>query len=981
MREFRNLVVILGCFAAAAAAQAPRFERDVLPIVTAKCLSCHGGNSMVGLDLRTAASLFKGSHNGPVLVKGSPEESLLYKKISSRMMPPEAFNRPLTEAEIETIRLWIEGGALSDAREEIVLSEQEIEKFNHEALPVLKTHCVGCHGGGEPMGGLDLRSLASLLRGSQNGPVIVEGSADASILIRKVSAGAMPPPGMGARVDKKDLDRLRHWVDTSTFALRADKAGAERETFTEKEAPPITDEDRRYWAFRKPRKHPEPAVRGRKRLRTPIDAFVLARLESKGLGFSPDAPKEVLLRRAFFDLIGLPPSPEEIDAFMSDTAPGAYERMIDRLLDSPHYGERWGRYWLDAAGYIDTTGFDNDIPTIQVFEGMWRYRDYVVKALNDDKPYDRFVTEQLAGDELVDWRNAGTYSDETVEALVATGYLRTAFDRTDSDITNLFKERHDVLFGLMEKVSTSLMGLTLGCARCHSHRYDPIPQRDYYRFFALFTPAYNPMDWKQPKFRYLPDVAKPEQEEIDRHNAEIQKPLDKLEEELADLRMPYEDMLLDNRLEALPEEIRADVKEAVRTDEEKLTDVQKYLLEKFGDKLEVTPEEVTELLEKNEPHRAEQERIKSRIATLEGYRRSYGKIQALWDVGPPPATRLLQRGAVESPGPRVKPGFLEILSRPGESDVDRPAQATGETSGYRLALAQWMTSPDHPLTARVAVNRIWQHHFGAGIVATPENFGKLGAQPTHPKLLDWLAVDFMQNGWKMKRLHRLIMTSTVYRQSSRQTDEAYAAAKASDPLNKLLWRMNMRRLEAEAVRDSVIAVSGRLDPTVGGSAILIEHDSSGLQSIDRNDPTPNADRRRSLYVLARRNYPLNFLEVFDYPLMQTNCNRRINSATPLQSLTLMNDEFVLQHAEHIKNRVNDLSGTATASIEGKIESAYRLALARKPNAMEMAISRDHLTKQRDLYRKSNFADDKASGKALASLCQMLLASNEFLYVE
>lgn len=979
MREFRNLVVILGCFAAAAAAQAPRFERDVLPIVTAKCLSCHGGNSMVGLDLRTAASLFKGSHNGPVLVKGSPEESLLYKKISSRMMPPEAFNRPLTEAEIETIRLWIEGGALSDAREEIILSEQEIEKFNHEALPVLKTHCVGCHGGGEPMGGLDLRSLASLLRGSQNGPVIVEGSADASILIRKVSAGAMPPPGMGPRVDKKDLDRLRHWVDTSTFALRADKAGAERETFTEKEAPPITDEDRRYWAFRKPRKHPEPAVRGRKRLRTPIDAFVLARLESEGLGFSPDAPKEVLLRRAFFDLIGLPPSTEEIEDFMSDTAPGAYERLIDRLLDSPHYGERWGRYWLDAAGYIDTSGFDNDIPTIDVFEGMWRYRDYVVKALNDDKPYDRFVTEQLAGDELVDWRNAGTYSDETVEALVATGYLRTAFDRTDSDITNLFKERHDVLFGLMEKVSTSLMGLTLGCARCHSHRYDPIPQRDYYRFFALFTPAYNPMDWKQPKFRYLPDVAKPEREEIDRHNAEIQKPLDKLEEELADLRMPYEDMLLDKRLEALPEQIRADAKEAVRTDEEKLTDVQKYLLEKFGEKLEVTPEEVTALLEKNEPHRAEQERIKSRIATLEGYRRSYGKIQALWDVGQPPATRLLQRGAVESPGPKVNPGFLEVLSRPGESDVDRPVEAKGETSGYRLALAQWLTSPDHPLTGRVAVNRIWQHHFGTGIVATPENFGKLGAQPTHPKLLDWLAVDFMQNGWKMKRLHRLIMTSTVYRQSSRQTDAAHAAAKARDPLNKLLWRMNMRRLEAEAVRDSVIAVSGRLDPTVGGPAILIEHDSSGLQSIDRNDPTPNADRRRSLYVLARRNYPLNFLEVFDYPLMQTNCNRRINSATPLQSLTLMNDEFVLQHAEHIKNRVNDLS--RTASIEGKIERAYRLALARKPNAMEMAISRDHLTKQRDLYRKSNFADEKASGKALASLCQMLLASNEFLYVE
>ena len=978
MREFRNLAIALGFCVAICAAEGPRFERDVLPIVTAKCLSCHGGNSMIGLDLRTAPSLLKGSHNGPVLVKGSPGESLLYQKISSGKMPPEAFNRPLAEAEIETIRLWIEGGALSDAREEIVLSEQQIDKFNREALPILKARCQGCHGAGQPMGGLDLRSLASLLKGSQNGPVIVEGSADASIMIRKVAAGAMPPPGMGSRLDGDELERLRRWVDTSTFAVRADKAGAERQTFTEKEAPPITEEDRRYWAFRKPENHPLPPVRGKHRVRTPIDAFVLARLESAGLSFSSDAPKEVLLRRASFDLTGLPPTPEEIDAFLSDTGPGAYERLIGRLLDSPHYGERWGRHWLDAAGYIDTTGSDNDIPTIEVFDGMWRYRDYVVKALNDDKPYDRFVTEQLAGDELVDWRNATTYSDETLESLVATSYLRTAFDRTNADITNLFNERHDVMFGLMEKVSTSLLGLTLGCARCHSHRYDPIPQRDYYRFLALFTPAYNPMDWKQPKHRYLPDVAKPEQEEIDRHNAEIQKPLDKLEKDLAGLRQPYHDMLLDKKLESLPEEVRDDTKAALRKDDD-LTDVQKYLLEKFGKKLEIKPEEVDAALEKNEQHKAEKEGIERRMAALEGYKRSYGKIQALWDVGPPPLTRLLQRGAVESPGPKVKPGFLEVLSPPGGTDAVRPGDAKGETSGYRLALAQWLTSPDHPLTARVAVNRIWQHHFGAGIVATPENFGKLGAPPTHPKLLDWLAADFMKNGWKMKRLHRMIVTSTVYRQTSRQTESAHAAAKKRDPLNKLLWRMNMRRLEAEAMRDAVIAASGKLDHTVGGPAILIEHDSSGLQSIDRNDPTPNARWRRSLYVIARRSYPLNFLEVFDFPLMQTNCNRRINSATPLQSLTLMNDEFIVEHAEHLKDRVNAVS--ENASIDGKIETAYRLALSRKPTSQETAISREHLLVQQELYRKANFTPEKASGKAMTSLCQMLFASNEFLYLE
>ena len=980
MRRLCNLLIGVFCVVGMAATQPPRFEPDVLPIVTAKCLSCHGGNSMVGLDLRTAASLFKGSHNGPVLVKGSPEESLLYEKISSRMMPPEAFKRPLTEAEIETIRLWIEGGALSDAKEEIVLSEQQVAKFEQEALPVFKERCTACHSGEQPMGGLDLRTLESLLRGSHNGPVIVEGSADASILIRKVAAKAMPPPGTGQPLNDQEIEQLRLWVDTSRFDIRPDRAGAEREIFTEKEAPPVTEEDRQFWAFRKPVNHPLPKVGSQDRVRTPIDAYVLAKLESEGLTFSPNAPKETLLRRAYFDLIGLPPTLDEIEEFLSDTGPDAYERLIDRLLDSPHYGERWGRYWLDAAGYTDTTGFDNDLPTIHVFEGMWRYRDYVVQSLNDDKPYDRFVTEQLAGDELVDWRNAETYTPEILESLIATGYLRTAFDRTDPDITNLFKERHDVLFGLIEKVSTGLMGLTVGCARCHSHRFDPIPQRDYYRFLALFMSAYNPMAWKQPKNRFLPDVSKPEQEEIDRHNAEIEKPLKKLEEEMASLRQPYEDMLLDQKLDTLPEEIRADAKTALRTEEEERTDVQKYLVEKFGKKLEVTPEEVDEALKGNEQHWAEKEKLDRQIATLEGYKRSYGKIQALWDVGPPPVVRLLQRGAVESPGPRVKPGFLTVLAPPGKSDFVRPAERQGQTSGHRLALARWLTSPENPLTARVAVNRTWQHHFGVGIVATPENFGELGTRPTHPELLDWLAVDFMKNGWRMKRLHRMIMTSTVYRQSSRQTGtRAHVAAKKTDPLNKLLWRMNMRRLEAEAVRDAIIDASGKLDRTLGGKAILIEHDPSGLQTIDRNDPTPNAKWRRSLYVLARRNYPLNFLEVFDYPLMQTNCNRRINSATPVQSLTLMNDEFVVEHAEHLRDWVNGI--TDGTSPEAKIETAYQLTLSRRPTPKETQLSLAHLDKQQELYRKANFTPDKASAKALASLCQMLLASNEFLYVE
>ena len=980
MRRLLSLVAGVGCCFATLEAQQPRFERDVLPIVTAKCLSCHGDNSLVGLDLRTAASLSEGSHNGPVVVKGSAEESLLYKKIASRMMPPEAFKRPLTEAEIETIRLWIEGGAVSDEAARIALSDEQVAKFQEEALPVFKASCVACHSGGEPMGGLDLRTLESLLAGSHNGPVIVEGSADASILIRKVAAKAMPPPGMGEPLGDREIGRLRRWVDTSRFGIRADRAGARRTTFTEKEAPPVTEQQRGFWAFRKPAARPAPTVRDGGRVRNQIDAFVLVNLESKGLTFSPEASKEVLMRRAYFDLVGLPPSPEEIAEFLSDAEPDAYERLIDRLVASPQYGERWGRHWLDAAGYIDTAGSDNDLPTINVLEGMWRYRDYVVKSFNDDKPWDRFVSEQLAGDELVDWRGAEKYTPEILESLIATGYLRTPFDRTGADITNLYKERHDVVFGLVEKVSASLMGLTVGCARCHSHRFDPIPQRDYYRFLALFTPAYNPMNWKQPQHRFLPDVAKPEQEDIDRHNKEIDKPLTELEEERTGLRQPYEDALLDKKLEALPEEIRADTKTAVRTDEEKRTEVQKYLFKKFGEQLAVKPEEVDEALARNPQHSDEQEKLDQKIATLESYKRSYGKIQAAWDVGAPPTTRLLQRGAVESPGPPVTPGFLEVLSTPGQTDSVRPTGAQGETSGHRLALARWLTRSDNPLTARVAVNRVWQHHFGVGIVETPENFGELGARPTHPKLLDWLAVDFMKNGWKMKRLHRLIMTSSVYRQSSRQTESrVHRAAKEADPLNKLLWRMNMRRLEAEAVRDAMLAASGKLDLALGGPAIMIEHDPSGLQSIDRKDETPNAAGRRSLYVLARRSYPLNFLEVFDYPLIQTGCNRRINSATPLQSLTLMNDGFVIEQARQLGERVERMADGASA--EERIDAAYLLALSRRPTPRETELSLGHSGKQEELYRKANVEPEEAASQALASLGQMLLASNEFLYVE
>ena len=926
---------------------------------------------MVGLDLRSASSVLKGSHYGPVVESGSPEESLLYQKVSAREMPPKAFNLDLSKAQIETIRRWIEAGTPHDSVQPALGAKQQ-QRFAEEALPIFQAKCIACHGQENPPGNLDLRTLEGILKGGENGPVVVEGASEQSILIRMVSSGSMPPPGVGSGLTDQEVQSLRAWIDSSHFG--SDLTTQERQTFSPAEAPEITEKDRGFWAFRKPVATALPQVRNKNRLRTPIDAFILARLESKGLGLSAEAPRPTLMRRAYFDLIGLPPTLEEMEAFLSDSSPDAYERLIDRLLESPHYGERWARHWLDVGGYTDITGFDNDLPIVSVFEGMWRYRDWVTESLNHDKPYDQFLIEQLAGDELVDWRSAKEYTPETVQLLTATGFLRNGLDRTDSDIVNLPGERYSVLFDLMEQVSTGLIGLTVGCARCHSHKFDPIPQRDYYRLLSVFTPAYNPMRWKQPKDRSLPDVSQPDREAIERHNAEIDGPQKKLEEELAGLRRPYEERLLEEKLLKVSEEVRADVKAALGTPEEKRNEVQTYLAKKFEKPLEVTPEEVEKALSKED--REEASRIRKKIETLQGYRRSFNKIQALYDVGAAPLTRLLQRGDIESPGPRVTPGVLEVLSPPGRSTIEKPGDTRGESSGYRLGLARWLTSRDHPLTARVIVNRVWHHHFGRGIVATPGNFGRMGSPPSHPELLDWLSVDFMEQGWTLKRLHKRIMLSSVYRQSWRQPEDS--AGHQLDPENRLLWRMNLKRLEAEAVRDAILVASGKLDRRLGGAPALLEHDTAGLQTVKATEEDPNAPFRRSLYILARRNYPLNFLENFDYPKVQVNCTARTNSVTPLQSLTLMNDPFLVEQATYLAERVREQAGDDP---EKRVERAYQIALSRQPTPDEARISQDHLRKQERNYRLANTPPEKASQAALANLCQTLFGTNEFLYLD
>jgi hypothetical protein len=841
-------------------------------------------------------------------------------------------------------------------------------RFDKEIAPIFRQHCVSCHGPQRKRGGLDLSTPARLFAGSSSGPVLVKGSAEKSVLFEKVANRTMPPPEKKHPLSDRQIAIVRKWIDEGAAGAGAVVAIAKAKD------PVVADTERAFWAFRKPVAGPVPAVKAARQVRTPVDAFLLAKLEAKGLTFSPDAANATLLRRAYLDLLGLPPPPDAVRAFLADDRPDAYERLIDRLLDSPHYGERWGRHWLDVAGYTDEPHMDDKGKSVAAED--WRYRDYVVRAFNQDKPYDRFLTEQLAGDELVDWRAAAKYTPEILDALTATGYLRTVPDWTHADMSGgPLRYQYDTLARVVENVSTGVLGLTLGCARCHSHKFEPIPHEDYYRLMAVFASAYNLDDWLRPVARTLPAVGRAEQEEVERFNARVDARLAERQKRLDGLRRPHRERLFAARLATVPAALRDDLRAALDTPAAKRDEVQQYLVSKLGAAVAVSEKEITAVL--SPPEKAAAAKLEQEIAALQRSRRSFPRLQALWDVGQLPAVHQLLRGSADTPGPVVDAGFVTVLCPPGQSAAVRPPDVKGPSSGRRLALAHWLTRRDHPLTSRVLVNRVWAHHFGKGIVATPENFGHSGAPPTHPELLDWLAVDFMEHGWSVNRLHRLLMTSTAYRQSARRPPDGLALT--ADPDNDLLWRMNLRRLEAEALRDAVLAVSGQLDRTMDGPPIPVEARPDGLVTVAHQGPTPTSQWRRSLYVRSLRSsrgFVLSWFEVFDYPDMPINCTWRTNSTTPLQSLALTNSAFMLEQARSFAERVRGIAGPDAE----QVAAAFVMALGRAPTAEETRSCVAFLQTQRQRYLRLKEAPEQAARRALAGLCSVLLASNEFLYI-
>jgi hypothetical protein len=835
--------------------------------------------------------------------------------------------------------------------------------FEKDILPLFKTHCLKCHGADTQQAALDLRTRGTTLRGGETGPAISPGSPENSLLWIKVAADKMPPGKTKLTTAEKEL--IRAWLENGA---KSSAAATVVENTGDKQ---VTNADRQFWAFKKPVRPAVPVVKAKDRVRNPIDSFLLAALEKKGLSYSPEGERVALLRRATFDLTGLPPTPDEIDAFLADKSADAYEKVIDRLLASPRYGERWGRHWLDVAGYADSEGI---LDADYVRTAAWRYRDYVIKAVNSDKPYDRFLKEQIAGDELVDYwtayRTQKELPPEVVEGITATGYLRCASDTSRPDfvtIKNAPGYYYQTLDDTVRIVASSTMGLTLHCAKCHSHKYDPLPQTEYYRIQAIFMSAYRPSQWVPQVQRKLSEATEAQEKDAKEHNVTVDAAVNKLKRESADLTKEYGDRLIQDRLAKLPEAIREDVRVAVTTDQAKRTEVQKYLAGKFQAELKPAGPALTKALAETYPEfKTRSAQIDAAIRAEEAKRRTFHEIRAVYDLPGSVETPLLRRGDYRNPGPAVTPGVLSVLESPKPFAWKAPP-ADAKTSGRRLAFAEWLTQPDHPLTARVMVNRLWLHHFGEGIVATPENFGRKGAAPSHPELLDWLATEFVAKGWSVKAMHKLIMTSSAYRQSSVGAD---ARAKELDPDNHLLWRQRLRRLEAEALRDAVLHVAGNLNAEMYGPPVPMQRQADG----EVTTPADASGLRRSVYLQVRRSQPLTMLQVFDQPVMETNCTRRAASTVSSQALTLLNSDFMVKQADVFAGRVLKEKPNAPAA------QAIRLAFGRNATERERTKLGAFLDAQAERYAKT-MKPDEARRRALADLCQMLLSANEFAYLE
>jgi cytochrome c553 len=762
-------------------------------------------------------------------------------------------------------------------------------------VAVLEGRCLECHHKASAKGGLDLSTRAALLKGGETGLAIV-GTDPAKSPLWLLAARKQKPwmPHKRDKLSDAELQAIADWIRGGAPYSRELKPPAllKPAGFT------ITDADRNHWAFR-----PLPRVEGKKS----VDEFLDAKLKAAGIAPAPAASRETLIRRATLDLTGLPPTPAEVDAFVNDAAPGAWEKVLDRLLASPRYGERWGRHWLDLARFAETDGFEHDA----VRPHSWRYRDYVIRSLNADKPYDRFIREQVAGDEL--WPG-------DPDALIATGFNLLGPDMVDS--SDQVQRRHLTLGDMTDTTALVFLGLTLGCARCHDHKFEPLAQKDYYRLLAFFTPAAFRRETPVPTA--AEKVACEEELKVYQTRPQVK--------ELTAIETGAREKVRQKKLAKVTPEARM----AVLTPPDQRDTEQANLALETEPLLEVSEKEIVDALTADE---------KTRRKVLLEEARKLPKPAALphaMTLGPgkPAKTFVLFRGEYSMPGDEVTPGFPQVLG--GAS-----APAT------RAALADWLAS--HPLTARVMVNRIWQHHFGRGLVPTPSEFGPHGQPPSHPELLDWLASEFGALGFSLKAMHRLLMTSAAYQRP-------LGPVSPKDPENLLLGRMNRRRLEGEVIRDSLLFVSGRLNLEMGGPGVFPPIPSDILKGSRgwTASADPKEHNRRSVYIFSRRNLRFPFLEVFDAPDSNLSCPERGRSTTAPQSLTLLNAAEVMVAAKATTERIE---ADAKSPAE-KVEKLYRIALGRRPTDRERDLAVEFLARS-----------------PMVELCRAVFNLNSFVYLE
>lgn len=814
----------------------------------------------------------------------------------------------------------------------VVAGQAFADDLPRQASEIIAGNCLSCHGSAVKMADLDLRSKESMLKGGKRGSVLVPGTAMKSLMFLHAAHIAQPAMPPGKKLQDWQITVLRRWIDTGAPLDNAIQEVVDaKKTLAAGEDRPILDSERQFWSFRSVKRVNPPAAGSAEWSKNPIDAFLFSEMDAKGLKPSPIADKRVLVRRAYLDLWGLPPTPEQVSAFLKDSRPDAWARLVDQLLESPHYGERWARHWLDLVRYADSGGFEYDRDRMDA----WRYRDWVVSALRNDMPYDQFVRLQIAGDE---------YAPESKDAMIATGFLRHGPEHNTKSEATRMEELDDIIV----TTTNSFLGMTVGCARCHNHKFDPIPQKDYYRMQAVFFST-KPVE--------VPLVSDEELAKYKAENKHLDAQIEPIKKQKEEVLKPYRDKLIAAERAKLPDYVQ----EALRTPEEKRTEGQKLNVIQVEKTRNFSEMDVIASLSADD--KVKHDELDKQIKTLEKQKsRHLASAMAIGENGPQAdPSHFLYRGSPDSKGSVMKPGVLSVIT-PVEPEFPAPP-SDAKSSFRRKGFADWLTSPNNSLFTRVMVNRIWQHHFGEGIVRTPSNFGKTGDAPTHPELLDWLASEFVQKNWSIKTMHRLMMNSRAYQMAS---DDIAENVKI-DGDNKFLWRMPRQRLEGEIIRDSILAVAGTLNRNVGGPGVFPYIDpslwqgSSGRSWNGKKDDDPST-WRRSVYVHSKRSIPLPMLEVFDKPDAVSSCARRNRSTIAPQALILMNNSFIRMQAQRFADRLKQDAGSDVAK---QVDRAYELAFARAPKESERGTILDFL---------------QTHPESFVDFCQALFNSNEFVYI-